>query len=61
MEFLEETLTEILGTPGTVNKIMDRIRRKREMGRKETFALKYKTNRSNRKKSIDISKCLINI
>ena len=52
MEFLEETLTEILGNPGTVNKIMDRIRRKREMGRKETFALKYKTNRSNRKKKV---------
>ena len=52
MEFLEETLTEILGNPGTVNKIMDRIRRKRELGRKETFALKYKTNRSNRKKKV---------
>jgi hypothetical protein len=52
MEFLETTLNEILGNPGNVNKIMDRIRRKREMGRKETFTLKYKTNRSNRKKKV---------
>ena len=52
MEFLEATLNEILGNPGNVNKIMDRIRRKREMGRKETFTLKYKTNRSNRKKKV---------
>ena len=52
MEFLEITLTEILGNAGTVNKIMERIRRKREMGRKETFALKFKTNRSNRKKKV---------
>lgn len=52
MEFLEATLNEIIGNPGNVNKIMDRIRRKREMGRKETFTLKYKTNRSNRKKKV---------
>ena len=54
MEFLETTLNEILGSSnsGNVNKIMDRIRRKREMGRKETFTLKYKTNRSNRKKKV---------
>ena len=52
MEFLEATLTEILGNTGTVNRIIERIQRKREMNRKETFGLKYKTNRSNRKKKV---------
>ena len=52
MEFIQSVLNDLLGSSETVEKIISSISRKRESLRRDTFSLKYKNSRSNKRNKL---------
>jgi len=52
MEFIQSVLNDLLGSRETVEKIISSISRKREASRRDTFSLKYKNSRSNKRNKL---------